>query len=74
MKWNYILTSANIWFTFDYGYVKAETAEEAEKKAILEIQAKINKCNEVLKANVETKSYAIEADYSRLGVIVTPEK
>jgi hypothetical protein len=47
--YEYSVTTATIWTSFDYGEVQAETIEEAIDKATIEVAYSLKKCNDALK-------------------------
>jgi hypothetical protein len=64
--WEYSLTTATIWASFDYGTVEAMTYDEAKEIAIAEIKKKLNDVNTVLSENNSTFSSVISMDFTQI--------
>jgi len=67
-EYYYELSSFNIWASFDCGYVKANSLEEARKKAEQELRYNLQKVNDSLAYADVTKDFFIEMDFSNLEV------
>lgn len=67
-KWGYSLSTNTIWTSFDYGEVKAETAEEARQLAEAELKAKLGRINNVLLNNPETTNEVIEMNFDDIEI------
>ncbi len=68
MIWEYRLTSGNIWASFDYGEVEAETREEAVEKALEELEYNLSKANDAFNHCDITQGFSIDMDFTQIEV------
>jgi hypothetical protein len=67
--WNYSVSTATIWTSFDYGAVEAETYEEAREKAIEQLRYDFKKANDAFKHCDVTKGFLIS--FNQDDVLIT---
>jgi hypothetical protein len=64
-KYSYLLSTNTIWTSFDYGEVEANSYEEAEEKAIIELKKELEKCNNALKVI----GFEVSMDFTQIELI-----
>lgn len=69
MRYNYSVSTNTLWASFDYGYVEADSIEEARNKAIEKLEYDFSKVNTVLDQADITIGFYIAFD--KESVVVT---
>lgn len=68
MIFEYSVSTATIWTSFDYGTVEANSIEEAKEKAIEKLKYDFSKVNDVLASADVTQGYSVEFDENSVEV------
>ena len=72
MKYYYSVSSNNLWASFDYGEVEANSYEEARELAIKQLKYDFQKANDAFNHCDITQGFSIDFDDSQLLVSISP--